>query len=333
MERSNPMRISKKIRVIGSLLVMISLTGCSSSTGALMKYSNTVANSNNLVISSYTGDDSASLMSEEVCVIPLKSDVGGDGNLASEATLLVNNSDDTMLYADHIYEKLYPASITKVMTALLAVEEGNLDDIVTVSYEASHITEIGASLCGIKEGDKIKLKDLITMFMISSGNDAGVAIAEHISGSVKEFAKLMNSKAKELGATHSHFVNPHGLHDENHYTTAYDIYLIFKEALTIDTIVDIMSAKSFEASYQNSNGEIINKKFNTTNLYLKGNETMPDGVTVIGGKTGTTNKAGSCLVLYSKDKVDKEYISVILKADNKSNLYSQMSYLLKFINK
>lgn len=322
-----------KIKLVSSLLVLLLLTGCSSSTEPLMKYSDTNANGIEFTASNDSIDEYANLFSENLCVIPLKSDKGGDGNLAAEATLLVDNTDNNMLYADNIYEKLYPASITKVMTALVTLKNADLSDTVTVSHNASHITEVGASLCGLNEGDKIKLEDLLNMFLISSGNDAGIAIAEHVAGTEEAFAKMMNEQAKELGATHSNFVNSHGLHDENHYTTAYDIYLIFREALKQPTFVDIISEKSYKVTYTNANGNQINKEYSTTNLYLKGNEAMPEGITVIGGKTGTTNKAGSCLVLYSKDKSDKEYISVILKSDSKASLYSQMSYLLKFIYK
>lgn len=327
------MRLNKKIKVVSSLLVLLSLTGCSSSTNALMKYSDFTTNVVEYISTNESADEYPNLLGEDLCVIPLKSDKGGDGNLSAEATLLVNNTDNEMLYAENVYEKLYPASITKVMTALVTILNADLSDTVTVSYEASHITEVGASLCGLKEGDKINLKDLLNIFLISSGNDAGIAIAEHVAGSEEAFTKMMNEEAKVIGATHSNFVNSHGLHDENHYTTAYDIYLIFREALEQQTFVDIIGTKSYKVTYSNSNGEQVEKEFSTTNLYLKGNEVMPDGITVIGGKTGTTIKAGSCLVLYSKDKSDREYISVILKSDSKTSLYSQMSYLLKFIYK
>ncbi|WP_310605580.1 D-alanyl-D-alanine carboxypeptidase family protein [Anaerosporobacter sp.] len=333
MERILKMRLNKKIQIISSLLVMVTLTGCSSSTEALMKYSVSDSSAIEYTTANNSSDEYADLFTDNLCVVPLKSDIGGDGNLAAEATLLVNNTDNKLLYADSIYEKLYPASITKVMTALVTLKNANLSDTVTVSYNASHIAEVGASLCGLKEGDQINLKDLLNVFLISSGNDAGIAIAEHVAGSEEAFANMMNEQAKELGATHSHFANAHGLHDENHYTTAYDIYLIFQEALKQPIFVEIIGTKSYDATYSNSAGSQVKKEFSTTNNYLKGVETMPEGITVIGGKTGTTNKAGSCLVLYSKDRSDKEYISVILKSDSKTTLYSQMSYLLKFIYK
>lgn len=327
------MRLNKKIKVVSSLLVLLSLTGCSSSSNVLMKYTDSTTNVVEYINTNETTDEYANLLGKDLSVIPLETDKGGDGNLSAEATLLINNTDNETLYAENVYEKLYPASITKVMTALVTLKNADLSDTVTVSYEASHISEVGASLCGLKEGDKINLKDLLNIFLISSGNDAGIAIAEHVAGSEEAFAKMMNEQAKAIGATHSNFVNSHGLHDENHYTTAYDIYLIFREALKQPIFVDIIATESYKAVYSNSNGDKVEKEFATTNLYLKGNEAMPDGITVIGGKTGTTNKAGSCLVLYSKDKSEKEYISVILKSDSKASLYSQMSYLLKFIYK
>lgn len=327
------MKRSRLTHFISCLLVVCLLTGCSSSNNLLIPYSETSDSATNHL--SASGDETvySPLFSSDLCVPPLKSDTGNDGNLTAKSLLLVNSTDNRMLYGDSIYEKLYPASITKVMTALLALRYGNLSDMVIVSYEASHITEIGASLCGIKEGDQISLKDLLEMFLLSSGNDAGIAIAEHISGSVEKFAALMNKEALALGATHTHFVNPHGLHDDNHYTTAYDIYLIFKEALKEKEFLKIIGTKKIDVTYKNKANEPVKRTFSTTNLYLKGYEPMPDGITVLGGKTGTTNKAGSCLVLYSKDIKDKEYISVILDADSKADLYSQMSYLLKFVNK
>jgi D-alanyl-D-alanine carboxypeptidase len=281
-------------------------------------------------------DDSAvyaDLLGSKLCVVPVGSDTGDDGNLAANATLLVNRTTNEMLYADNIYEKLYPASITKVMTALVTLENADLSDTVSVSYNASHIDEPGATVCGLKEGDKIKLEDLLTIFLISSGNDAGIALAEHVAGSVEEFAKLMNKKAASIGAVHSNFVNPHGLHDDNHYTTAYDIYLFFNEALKQKKFVEIINTPSYTVKYKDKDGKEVENTFKTTNQYLKGVETAPEGITVIGGKTGTTNKAGSCLALYTKDDKDQEYISIILKSEGKSALYSQMSYLLKIIKK
>lgn len=249
----------------------------------------------------------------------------------SEAAALFDVDSLEVLYANNATEKLYPASLTKVLTALIALEKGNLDDVITVSAN-SEIKESGAQLCGFKAGDQITLEQALHGLLMYSGNDAAVAIAEYISGSVEEFANLMNEKAKSLGATNSHFVNPHGLSDEDHYTTAYDLYLIFKEAIKYDKFLEIINTDSWTTTYTLSDGSSKDITFKTTNLYLKGDENAPDGITVIGGKTGTTNAAGSCLILLSQNESSKPYISVILKAENRSILYTQMTELLGEIN-
>lgn len=136
-----------------------------------------------------------------------------------------NLATNTVTYAQNIYEKLYPASTTKILTAYIALKYGNLEDYVTVSENAADQAS-DSSVCGLKAGDVVQLKDLLYGMMLKSGNDAAIAIAEHIGGSVEGFADMMNQEALAMGATRSHFVNPNGLPDENHYTSVYDLYLI-----------------------------------------------------------------------------------------------------------
>jgi D-alanyl-D-alanine carboxypeptidase len=169
---------------------------------------------------------------------------------------------------------------------------------------------------------------LLHSLLIYSGNDAGIAIADHVAGSEEAFAKMMNEEAKKIGAIHSHFVNPHGLHDDNHYTTAYYLYLIFHELLKNDTFRSIISMDSYEAVYKDRDGNDKTKTFKTTNKYLNGSVEAVDNIKIIGGKTGTTDKAGNCLILLSEDNKNNDYISLILKADSSESLYSEMSDLL-----
>lgn len=268
----------------------------------------------------------------DLCVVSdnvLSDDI--DASLSGSAALFGVDSHQ-VLYANNVNEKLYPASITKILTALIALEKGKLDDVITVTKNAE-IKESGAQLCGFKEGDKITLEQALHGLLMYSGNDAGVAIAEYISGSVEEFADLMNETAKKLGATNSNFVNPHGLSDENHYTTAYDLYLIFNAAMKYDKFVEIINTDSWTTSYTLNNGSSKEITFKTTNLYLKGDEKSPEGITVIGGKTGTTNAAGSCLILLSENESGNPFISVVLKAGSRSILYTQMTDILGEINK
>lgn len=264
-----------------------------------------------------------------LCVV-LEDTASQDDMVTAEAAAVFDLSKQTAVFAKNPFEKLYPASITKTMTALLAIKYGNLTDEVTVTKDAV-IKESGASLCGIKPGDKLTMEQLLYGLLIPSGNDAGVAIAVHMAGSVDQFAQMMNDEALKLGATGTHFVNPHGLSDENHYTTAYDLYLIFNEALKYPEFRKIISTEEFKTAYQGSNGKTVNATWKGTNWYLTGERNAPDGLTVLGGKTGTTLSAGSCLIMASSDASKKEYISVVLKAQNHDVLYDNMSNILNKI--
>ena len=154
------------------------------------------------------------------------------------------------------------------------------------------------------------------------------AIAEHISGSQEAFAELMNTEAKQLGATGTHFVNPHGLHDENHYTTTYDLYLMFNEALKDQAFLDIISMNSYTAKVTSADGTSYTPTWQATNYYSAGEATPPDGIHVYGGKTGTTDQAGNCVILYEKNTAGEPYISVIMGASDKPLLYEEMNELL-----
>lgn len=271
----------------------------------------------------------ADFFAKELCVVPKGSDNSKEPGLDAESSLIFDITQQEALYADNIYEKLYPASVTKILTALLTLKYADLTDMVTVSYNASHIAEWDAKKCGFQEGDKILLEDLLYAFLIYSGNDAGIAIAEHIAGSEEAFADMMNEEARALGAVHSNFVNSHGLHDDNHYTTAYDIYLIFSECIKDEIFLDIIHSPYHKLSYEDAAGTSHTVTYYSTNRYLVGREASPKGVTVIGGKTGTTRKAGSCLVLLSENEEQHSFISVIFKSETGNTLFSQMTQLLQ----
>jgi len=269
---------------------------------------------------------------QDLCVVA--GDVLSDEVDTSEASAagLFDITNGKVLYAKNVYEKLYPASLTKIMTALVALKYGNTDDMLTAT-ENVRINEAGAQLCGIKPGDTMTLDQALHILLIYSANDVAVMIAEHIGGSVEQFASMMNAEAKAIGATNSNFVNPHGLSDDNHYVTAYDIYLIFNEAIKYDLFTEIIHMSSYETTYHNAAGEVKEVSIGTTNRYLKGTYDMPENVTVIGGKTGTTSAAGNCLVLLSKDTAGKPYISVIMRASSVDVIYAEMTDLLGEIRK
>lgn len=232
-----------------------------------------------------------------------------------------------VLYSQNLFEKLYPASTTKILTAYIILKNCDLNATVTVSHDAANPGH-SSSVCGLKEGDVITVQDLLYGLLLESGNDAAIALAEYCSGSVEEFAKLMNSTAKSFGATNSSFVNPSGLPDENHYTTIYDMYLIFSNAISLESFVSIISSQTHDVAYTNAQGAAVSKTFKNTCGYLTGAYTSPENVTVTGGKTGTTGEAGHCLVLLSQNAKNERIISIVYKADGKKDLYSFMNEIL-----
>ncbi len=315
----------KKRLLVTVLSISVLLCGCTRSD-IMLSYE---GDTKSMALAGLDKGQESQLFATDLSVIPEGEDVGNDKMLTAKSVMLADCTSNQVLYADNVYQKMYPASITKIVTALVALQNSKLEDIVTISHNAANIKEPGAKLCGFKEGCTITMRELLTAFLVYSGNDAGVAIAEHIAGSVDKFADMMNEEAKRIGATHSHFVNPHGLHDDNHYTTAYDIYLFFHELVTgYGSFVDMISQGSVKIEYKGPDGSYASRTFTSTDRYLVGTKTPPDGVTVIGGKTGTTGLAGSCLVLYSEGKNTHKYISVILKAATGDDLFNQMNDLL-----
>lgn len=268
-----------------------------------------------------------SLFAGDLCVASDEVSLEGFQSESISAAGLFDLEQKNVLCGERIFEQVYPASTTKSMTAYLALKYGNLEDTVTVS---AHATDFNwdESVAGLQTGDTLTLYDLICGLMIQSGNDCGTAIAEHLSGSEEAFVELMNQEAAALGATGTHFVNPHGLHDDNHYTTAYDLYLIFNECLKDQRFLDIIALDSYTASITGADGTVRAVTWYPTNYYSAGITTPPEGIHVIGGKTGTTDQAGNCVVLYEEDNGGKPYISVIMGAPDKSVLYEEMNLLL-----
>ena len=251
-------------------------------------------------------------------------------SIAAESGIVIDANSKTILWGKNIHDPHYPASITKIMTALVALKYGNLDDQVTVTETAKDI-EYGSSVCDIQVGDVLSLRQLVYGLLIASGNDAAMMIAEHVGGSVDQFVALMNEEAAALGATDTHFMNPHGLTAEGHYTSVYDIYLMFNAALEYDVFQDAISRTNYYAEYTRGDGSAVAVTWESTDWYFSGAAEAPDGVTVFGGKTGTTDDAGNCLALMSKDQYGNPYLSIILHADTKDSLYEEMNQLLSLI--
>lgn len=280
---------------------------------------------------SFTHQDTtvnADYYAEDLCVTD-GVNFGLEGTYArvAQGGAIFNITKNEVLYSQNVYKKLHPASTTKILTAYIIIKYCNLNDVVTVSKAAAN-QAADSSICGIKEGDNITVNDLLYGLMLNSGNDAADALAEYYAGSVEAFAEIMTEEAHKLGATNSHFANAAGLTHPEHYTTVYDMYLIFNEALKQEKFLDIISSVSKKAVYTNKNGQTVERVFRNTNRYKNGAEKAPNGIQVIGGKTGTTYAAGFCLVLYSKNPAGDDIISIVFKADCKHNLYLLMNQIL-----
>lgn len=270
-------------------------------------------------------------IAEDLCVgagdVPLESFSLEEGQKG--ALMDINNQE--VLFAQGMYDKIYPASITKIMTSILAIRSGKLDDTVTFTQENVTL-EDGSQVCGFQAGDQVTLRDLLNCLLVYSGNDAASAIATYVGGTQENFVNMMNSYAVELGATGTHFTNPHGLQDEDHYTTPYDIYLMLREALNYSEFVEIIPLSSYTVTYLHADGTEATAYLTATDHYLTGEANPPKGVTVLGGKTGTTAAAGNCLALLSQNAYGNPYVSIITGAATKEILYEQMNELLQFIN-
>ena len=325
------MKCTSKILFSGILIFSLLTCGCGNDVAIDDPYDISVSSTNarSESVTDFSGSSAdIHYFAEDLCVAPKEqthSDAVTDEVVEAMGVFLP--ADRTISYQKNIYEKMYPASTTKVLTAYLAITQGNLDDIVTISEHAADQAS-DSSVCGMRTGDQIKLSDLLYGLMLRSGNDAAVAIAEHISGSEEAFADLMNETARSFGATNSHFVNANGLQDEEHYTCVYDLYLIFAHAIEEDFFMQLIQTTSYTAYYTDASGAQASQTWSNTNKYLNGEVTQPEGVTVLGGKTGTTNAAGYCLVLLSNNDKKEPVISIILKSNGRSNLYYVMNQVL-----
>lgn len=268
-----------------------------------------------------------------LCVVTENVTEGADANTdAATAAALFSLDNREVLYAKNVHEVLHPASLTKVMTALVALKYGSLNQQLTATKN-SVITESGAVTCGLAPGDTMTLDQALRILLVYSANDAAMMIAEGIGGSVEHFIELMNEEAKELGATNTNFANPHGLTDANHYTTVYDLYLIFNEALKYESFTEIIQMTSYQTIYYDKKGKEKSFERRTTNQFLRGEYNAPSNVTVIGGKTGTTKAAGHCLMIRVRDVNGAPYIAVVMGTQSTEDLYRTMIELLDEINK
>ncbi|MCT8137690.1 D-alanyl-D-alanine carboxypeptidase [Anaerobacillus sp. CMMVII] len=228
----------------------------------------------------------------------------------ADAAILIESNTGNVLFSKNSRETLYPASTTKIMTALLALEYGNLDDIVVVSEDVLNIP-YDSSRAHIKPGDVMTLEQLLYGMMIPSGNDAAVAIAIHIAGSEQAFVEMMNEKASQLGASNTQFTNPHGYHNPEQYTTAEDLAKIGFEAAKLKHYIPLISTARYRATFSNEEGETVIRNWRSTNQHIRENSLFYNPE-ITGGKTGFTTPARYTLVSYAS-KAGYDYVAVILR--------------------
>lgn len=246
--------------------------------------------------------DSSIIETENEEIIETSSNKDKKLNLNSRSCIVYDRTSKQILFGKNEYNKVKMASTTKIMTAIVVIEKGDLNRTIEVSKKAANT---GGSRLGLKTGDKITIHDLLYGLMLCSGNDAAVALAESTAGSIADFSELMNNKAQELGLTNSHFESPHGLDSDNHYTTAYELAKLSDYALNNKTFSQIVGTKTYTATINGNPKNLSNT-----------NELLGNLNGVYGIKTGFTNGANRCLVTACK-RNDMDIICVVLGADTK----------------
>ena len=251
-----------------------------------------------------------------------------DFTVDAKASLIIEENSGKVIHEENSNIQNYPASVTKILTAILTLENCELTDTVTVSKTAISNIPSGYVIAPLFVGEQMSVEDLLYALMLKSANDAAYVLAEHVGGSLEGFSEMMNKKAEELGCKNSHFVNPNGIHDSNHYTTAYDMYLIARYAMQNEKFVKIVSTYQYTLSATNkySKNDRIMKN---TNSFVNPSSRYYDE-NVKGIKTGTTLQAGNCLIT-STSKNGFDVITVILGARTSESKFSETKKMMNYV--
>ncbi|MDF2905725.1 MAG: putative secreted protein [Herbinix sp.] len=271
-------------------------------------------------------------LSTIVTTVPVMATTTDDGdtwpdgpNVFAESAIVMEASTGLILYEKNINEVHYPASITKIMTALLAIENSNMGEIITFSKNAVFDVDLDSSRIGIDVGEQLTMQQSLYGILLESANEVSYAVAEHVAGSAEEFAKKMTERAKSLGCQNTNFMNPHGLHDTNHYTSCYDMALITREAMKNDTFRKIFASRTYQIPPTNIQSETRYLR-NHHRFVLRQDYRYDD---CIGGKTGYTSNSKFTLVSVAK-RGDLELICVIMKDDSNAHQYTDTQKLFDY---
>lgn len=323
--RSNRKRLPRVTALVLACSLVL-LTGCGSRTYKASKQLD-IGVLPNLPLYSDCG------MAQEYAVVGKDEEVNAANYSGVYAAMLLDNTTGEPVIAHNTHKRIYPASMTKLMTGLLVIEsiekgDISLDDMVTLNRKVT-FDDWDAMASDLIGGCRVDVKNLLYGLMITSYNDCGVILAELIAGSESAFCDMMNEKAREIGATNTHFENCHGLHSDDHYTTAYDLYLILEEFSKHDLAYIIDSLPTYDFTYTDADGNEQVVTIEPTNEYLTGEMNLPDGYSIGSWKTGTTEEALNCLIMELKNEsTGHEYVAIIAGADGKEALYSLMTSMI-----
>ncbi len=322
--------MKKRIFIFG--LCFILLCGCSKEAKVLNEFEM----QNNSAISYITDSNltKAEGFASDLAVVPLDSTNSPNSEkLYSEAAILVDATTGEVLFQKNPHKKEYPASTTKVLTALLAIKYGDHNGIVKVGSEEVTFYEDNVVVCDYRVGDEIPFDIALHGALMASGNDAAGVLARFAKDDLSDFADLMNEEVKALGATNSHFVNPHGLYNDEHYTTAYDLYLIYKEAIKYDYFLDAISCMAYSNTFTRKTSYStyqIPCAYSTSVPFYTGLAVAPSHIEIMGGKSGYTEVARRSYVLHARAN-GHDYICVVLKSDSYDYMCADLTYLLSYI--
>ena len=268
-------------------------------------------------------------MAETVAV--LNAEPSDPSYVSCTAAGLFSEDDLVTLYQKEATKHVYPASMTKCMTALLTIENvPDLSEEILVTDDAYANLSPDSSLANLKVGGYYTVKDVLSGLLLPSGNEAANVLAIRVGGSVPEFVKMMNQRAAELGMINTHFMNPHGLHDPKHYTSVYDLYLLFRTLVSHDVFLEIAGAKKALVTCRMGE-EKTTAELTNTNSFIREYVKPPEGISAVAGKTGYTASAGRCLVMLSLNSKGKRFITVIAHANTYDGVYEETVKLMELI--
>ncbi len=245
----------------------------------------------------------------------------------SGAAFVIDRTENKLLFGYHMFDKVAPASVTKLMTALVVLQRCDVNDVVTIDATVAKLAR--GSVAELKEGDEITVYNLLIALLTVSANNAAVALARHVAGTEEDFVKLMNQEMDKLGANDTTFVNSSGLQVANHMVTAYDMYIVYQECTKYPAFREIMKLNSGEYEYTNAAGEQCVRAYKTTNCFKLGTYPYPSGIEILGSKTGTTDRAGYCLLLHVRGVSGHEYLLGAFHCETETKLYQKMNTLME----